>query len=133
MRGKLMILGTSLVLAGTLPLGGCFLVAAGAGAGAAVAYTNRGATSTVDGAIEQVFDRSASAYQQLGIAETGRSSEDSGAKRKLVGTKDGMEVTVELARATDSTTKVEVYAKKSTVEYDKKFARDVLSRIIARG
>jgi hypothetical protein len=133
MHGKLIRWSRALLLLSAFTLSGCFLVAAGAGAGAAVAYTNRGATSTVDGAIEQVFDRSAAAYQQLGIGETGRSSEDSGTKRKLVGTKDGMEVTVELARTTDSTTKVEVYAKKSTVEYDKKFARDVLNRIIARG
>jgi hypothetical protein len=120
-------------LAATVTLGGCFLLAAGAGAGAAVAYTNRGAESTVSGSIDQVFDRSTSTMQQLGITETGRATEASGAKRRIVGTKGDLEVTVELSRASDATTKVEVFARKNTVDYDRDFARDVLTRIVQAG
>ena len=124
-------LALSLVLA-TSPLvvSGCFLVAAGAGAAGAVAYTNRGATSVIAGTVDQVFDRAAAAFQQAAITETGRSTEDSGRLRKIIGTKGEYEVTAELNRTTDSTTKVEITAKKSAVEYDKELAKDILNRIL---
>ena len=111
---------------------GCFLVAAGAGAGAAVAYTNRGARSVVDGSVDQVFDKSVAAFQQSGITETGRGVEESGAKRRLAGMKGETEVTVELTRESASTTDVEVVAKKSPVDYDKDFAKLVLTRIVQK-
>jgi hypothetical protein len=124
-------LALSLVLTmSSLAAGGCFLVAAGAGAAGAIAYTNRGATSVVGGTVDQVFDRTASAYQQAGITETGRSTENSGQLRKLIGTKGEYEVTAELNRSTDSTTKVEITARKSAVEYDKEMAKDILNRIV---
>jgi hypothetical protein len=125
-------LGRRLGLALLVPLvlSGCFLVAAGAGAGAAIAYTNRGASSTVHGSVDDVFTRSVAAFAQTGVTKTGESTEDSGAKRKLVGSKSDLEVTVEMSRATDSTTSVEVYAQKNAVQYDKDFAKDVLNRII---
>ncbi len=125
-------LALSLVL-GTLPLAvnACFLVAAGAGAAGAIAYTNRGATSVVNGSVDQVFDRAVAAFQQAGITATGRSTEDNGLLRKLVGTKGEYEVTAELSRTTDSTTKVEITARKNTVEFDKEMAKDVLNRIVA--
>ena len=126
-------LGLRLVLAASpLVASGCFLVAAGAGAAGAIAYTNRGATSVVAGNVNQVFDRSVTAFQQAGITETGRSTENSGEQRKLIGTKGEYEVTADLNRSTDSTTKVEVTAKKSAVEYDKELAKDVLNRILTK-
>ena len=122
----------SLVLAASpLAAGGCFLVAAGAGAAGAIAYTNRGATSVVPGTVDQAFDRAAAAFQQAGIAETGRSTADNGRQRKLVGTKGEYEVTAELNHTTDSTTKVEITARKSAVEYDKEMAKDILNRIVS--
>ena len=124
-------LALSLVLATSpLALGGCFLVAAGAGAAGAIAYTNRGATSVITGTVDQVFDRAAAAFQQAAITETGRSTEDSGRQRKIIGTKGEYEVTAELNRTTDSTTKVEFTARKSAVEYDKELAKDILTRIL---
>lgn len=124
-------LALSLVLATSpLAVGGCFLVAAGAGAAGAIAYTNLGATSVVAGTVDQVFDRATVAFQQAAIAETGRSTEDSGQQRKIIGTKGEYEVTAEFNRTTDSTTKVEITARKSAVEYDKEMAKDVLTRIL---
>lgn len=111
---------------------GCFLAAAGAGAAGAIAYTNRGASSDVAGNIDQVFDRAVAAFQQSGISETGRSTENNGTERKLIGTKGEYEVTVELNRSSDAITKVEVVAKKSAVEYDKEMAKDVLNRMVAK-
>jgi hypothetical protein len=121
----------SLVLAAyPLAAGGCFLVAAGAGAAGAIAYTNRGATSVVAGSVDQVFDRTGAAFQQSGVTETGRSTEDSGRQRTLTGTRGEYEVTAELNRETDSTTKVEVTARKSAVEYDRELAKEILNRIL---
>ena len=124
-------LALSLILAASpLAAGGCFLVAAGAGAAGAIAYTNRGATSVVVGTVDQVFDHAVAAFQQAAITETGRSTEDSGRQRKIIGTKGEYEVTAEVNRTTDSTTKVEITARKSAVEYDKEMAKDVLHRIL---
>jgi hypothetical protein len=120
----------SLVLASSLATGGCFLVAAGAGAAGAIAYTNRGATSVVAGTVDHVFDRAVTAFREAGITETGRSTEESGTLRKLVGTKGEYEVTAELNRTDASTTKVEITARKSAVEYDKEMAKDILNRIV---
>ena len=124
-------LALSLVLAAfPFAASGCFLVAAGAGAAGAIAYTNRGATSVVAGTVNQVFDRAAAAFQQAAITETGRSTEDSGTQRKLIGAKGEYEVTAEVNRTSDSTSKVEITAKKSAVEYDKEMAKDILNRIL---
>ena len=124
-------LALSLVLAASpLAAGGCFLVAAGAGAAGAIAYTNRGATSVVSGTVDQVFERAVAAFQQAGITPTGRSTEENGTLRKLIGTKGEYEVTAELNRSTESTTKVEITAKKSAVEYDKELAKDILNRML---
>ena len=121
----------SLVLAvSPLVASGCFLVAAGAGAAGAIAYTNRGATSVVAGTVDQVFNRAVVAFQQAGITETGRSTENSGKLRKLIGKKGEVEVTAELNWTTDSTTKVEITAKENAVEYDKELAKDILNRIL---
>lgn len=131
MRGRTLHWPALAYVVMSLTLGGCFLVAAGAGAGAAVAYTNRGAKSTVDGTVDQTFDRAVTAFQQLNITETGRNTQDSGAKRQLVGnTTSDLTVTVDMERKTSTTTDVEVIAKKNTVDYDKDFANNVLKRII---
>jgi hypothetical protein len=112
--------------------GGCFLVAAGAGAAGAIAYTNRGAASNIAGTVDQVFDRTVTAFQAAGVAETGRSTANNGEQRKLVGTKGEYEVTAEINRSNETTSKVEVTAKKSAVEYDKELAKDVLNRILTK-
>jgi hypothetical protein len=129
----LRVLAWRVALAATpLALSGCFLVAAGAGAAGAIAYTNRGAESDVAGTVDQVFDRAVAAFQQSGISETGRATEDNGNQRRLVGTKGEQEVTVELERSGDNVVKVEVIAKKNAVDYDKELAKQVLDRIVAR-
>ena len=121
----------SLVLAASpLVAGGCFLVAAGAGAAGAIAYTNRGAESVVAGTVDEAFNRTVVAFQQAGITETGRATENSGRVRKLIGKKGEVEVTAELNWSTESTTKVEITAKENAVEYDKELAKDVLHRIL---
>lgn len=116
-------------LAGTTS-SACFLVAAGAGAGAAIAYTNRGASASVPGDIDAVFEKSVSAFGALSVSETGRATENSGALRRLEGKQGDREIVVELKRSTDDVTAVEVIARKSVVEYDKDLAKKVLDRIV---
>lgn len=107
-------------------------VGAGAGAAGAVAWTSRGATSRVQGSVEEVFNRSAAVFREMGITQTGQTTEDNGAERKLIGTKGELEVTVQIERDEAATSKVEVYARKSPVEWDRNLARDVLTRIVSR-
>jgi hypothetical protein len=119
------------LLVGVANLSGCFLVAAGAGAGAAIAYTNRGASAKIPGSVDAAFTRAVSAFNALQIAETGRSTADSGATRKLTGKLVDEEITVEISRSSTETANVEVVARKSAVEYDKTRAKEVLDRIVS--
>lgn len=131
-RGARLGSAAALLVAALLATG-CLAVAAGAGAAGAIVWTSRGATSTVEGTVPQLFDRSVSVFGDLGIARTGETTEDSGEKRTLTGTKGELTVTVEMRRESATTTKVEVYASRSPVEWDRDFARDVLDRIIKKG
>ena len=133
MRGTILRRHVGVVFLLALASGGCFLVAAGAGAGAAVAYTNRGVKSVVNASVEQLLDRSATVFEQMGITQTGRSTEDSGAKGRLIGKKGDLEITVELSSTSPNSanTNVEVYARTNPIDYDKDTAKDVLNRIIA--
>lgn len=110
----------------------CLAAAAAAGAGGAIAWTNRGASSDVSGSVDQVYQRAEAVFRDMGIAVTGQSSEDRGTERTLRGTREDMEITVEIERETDTTSEVEVYARKNSVEWDRNYARDVLTRIINR-
>lgn len=116
------------VLAGSASA--CLAAAAGAGAAGAVAYENRGAESLAQGSINAVFDRAVAAFAATGVGQTGQTTEDNGAKRKLVGSRGDLEVTVDMERESDTTTKVTVTARRNTVEYDRDFARDLLGRIV---
>ena len=107
-------------------------VAAGAGAGAAIAYSERGVSSKVEGSVEQVFERSRAVFQEMGIAETSQDGNSEGTERELKGTRGDLEVTVDIKRDNAALTSVEVFAQESTVEWDRDYARDVLQRIIAR-
>lgn len=111
-------------------LSGCLLAAAGAGAAGAVAYNNRGATSDIALSVDSTFTRAANAFSALKIVETGRSTDNSGATRRLTGKQDAIEVTVEMKRSTATVTKVEVIARESAVDYDPDFAKTVLNRIL---
>ncbi|HEX7242455.1 MAG TPA: hypothetical protein VF263_19355 [Longimicrobiaceae bacterium] len=120
----------ALLLALALAAPGCLAAAAAAGAGGAIAYTQRGAGSVVQGTVDQTFQRGVAVFRDMGITRTGESTEDGGAERKLTGTRGETEVTVEIERETASTSKVEVYARRSPVEWDRELAKDVLSRMV---
>lgn len=110
----------------------CLAAAAAVGAGGAIAWTQRGASSAVPGSVDQVYRRAEAVFREMGITQTGQSSGDQGAERSLKGTREDMEVTVEIERESPSTAQVEVYARRNTVEFDRNYARDVLTRIVNR-
>lgn len=122
----------ALLTAAAVSLSGCFLVAAGAGAGAAIAYTQRGASASVPGKVDAVFGQAQSAFSVLRISETGQSTENSGALRRLVGKTGDQEVTVEIKRTSDEVAAVEVVARKNVVDYDRDLAKRVLDQIVRK-
>ncbi len=123
----------ALLIAAVISSSSCFFVAAGAGAGAAIAYTNRGASANVPGNVNNLFDRSVSTFSAMQISETGRATEDNGATRRLTGKQGEVEITVEMKRSSDAVTSVEVVARKSAVDYDRDLAKSVLDRIVKAG
>jgi hypothetical protein len=66
------LLGDLFLVVSSLGAGGCFLVAAGAGAAGAIACTSRGATSVVAGSVDQLFDRAGAEGRATDVAEIAR-------------------------------------------------------------
>ena len=119
-------------LALALPSTGC-LAAAAAGAAGGIYLTSRGAESVVEGSVDQVAGRAAAVMTELGIVKQGESTENQGDKQVLKGKKGDLDVDIEIRRESPTTTKVEVTARKNLAEWDKEYAKEVLSRIVQRG
>ncbi len=120
--------GALLVLLLALP--GCLLAAAGAGAGAGIFLTTRGASSLVNAQVSDVASRTRAVFEEMNITVLKSSEENGGDKRTLSGQRGEMEVDVDMERKSPTTTNVEVTAKRNVADYDKDFAKEVLSRII---
>jgi hypothetical protein len=115
-----------------LPATGC-VAAAAAGAAGGVYLTSRGAESVVQGEVDQIADRSETVMSEMGIVKQGESTEDQGDKQVLKGTKDNLDVTINIVRDTPTTAKVEVTARENLAEWDKDYAKEVLTRIVQKG
>ena len=123
----------ALAVALILPATGCVAAAAAAGAGAGIYLTTRGAESLVQSSVDQVADRAQAVMREEGIVPDASSTEDSGDERELKGKKGDLDVTIELDREDDNTTRVEVTARKNLAEWDKEYAQQLLTRIIEKG
>lgn len=121
--------GWAVLLAFVLPSTAC-VAAAAAGAAGAIYATTRGVESLVDGPVDQVAARVPPVMDKLQIVQTGKSSEDSGAKREFKGTHNDLDVSIQLEQQDSAMTKVEVSARKNVAEWDKDFARKVLEEIL---
>jgi hypothetical protein len=119
-------------LALVLPMTGC-LAAAAAGAGAGVYLTSRGAESIVEASPDQVASRARAVMSEEGIVPEASSTEAAGDKRELKGKKGDLDVTFEIERKSDKTTRVEVSARKNLAEWDKDYAQKLLQRIVEKG
>jgi hypothetical protein len=121
-----------LLLAIALPTSGC-LAAAAAGAAGGVYLTSRGAESVVEGSVDQVAGRAEAVMSELGIVKEGESTEEQGDRQVLKGKKGDLDVTIQVDRESASTVKVEVTARENLAEWDKDYAKEVLSRIVQKG
>jgi hypothetical protein len=115
-----------------LPSTGC-LAAAAAGAAGGIYVTSRGAGSVVEGSVDQTAGRAKAVMGEMGIVKQGESTEDQGDKQVLKGTKGELDVTIDITRESPTTAKVEVNARKNLAEWDKDYAKEVLSRIVQKG
>jgi hypothetical protein len=121
-----------LALAAGLLSTGCVAAAAG-GAAAGVYLTSRGAEAVIEGSVEDVAARAESVMGEMGIVKEGESTENQGDKHVLKGKKGDLDVNIDIKRETDKTSKVEVTARKNLAEWDKDYAKDVVSRIVEKG
>src|ERR1041385_7240633 len=111
------------------PAGGCVAAAAGGGAGSAIYLTSRGASSTVNGSVNDVAARARSVLDSEGITITETKTESEGDQRSCKGTEGDLDVSVDLKRETPATTKTEVSARKNLAEWDKDYAKTLLNKI----
>ena len=111
---------------------GC-LAAAAAGAAGGVYLTSRGAESVVEGSVDQIAGRAESVMGEMAIVKEGESTEDQGDKQVLRGKKGDLDITIEIERESENTAKVEVTARENLAEWDKDYAKEVLSRIVEKG
>ena len=120
------------LLAVTLPSTGC-LAAAAAGAASGVYLTTRGAESVVEGSVDQIAGRAAAVMSEMAIVKEGESTESQGDKQVLKGKKGDLDITIDIDRESPTTAKVEVTARENLAEWDKEYAKEVLSRIVQKG
>jgi len=122
-----------LSLAGAFVVSGCVAVAAGAGAGGAIYLSDRGVESVVKADVSHTEAAARKAFQDLGISENKvKTEQDAGIeKRQLEGSTSDREVTVTI-RSEGNGAHVEVIAKKSSVTWDKDFAKRVMEKIVAQ-
>jgi len=119
-------------LALVLPMTGCLGAAAAAGAGAGIYLTSRGAESLVDGGIDQIASRARAVMSDEGIVPDASSTEKGGDKQELKGKKGDLDVTIEMERKSDKSTRVEVAARKNLAEWDKDYAQKLLQKIVEK-
>jgi hypothetical protein len=120
-----------LLLATVAPTTGC-VAAAAAGAGSAIYLTSRGAEGVVQGSVSDVAARARTVMQQEAIVPDASSTEKGGDEQELKGKKGDLDITFHMQRETPTTTKVEVTARENLAEWDKKYAEELLNRIVAK-
>ena len=122
-------LGISLMLASSA---GC-LAAAGAGLGAGIYLSDRGAESLVSAPIAKTFAATQDVFRDMGITEVKTSGEQtaSAEERQIDGKRGDKNVKVTL-RSEGEGTRVEVVASEDMVVWDKDLARDVLEQIVKK-
>jgi hypothetical protein len=87
----------------------------------------------VEGSVDQVAGRAEAVMSELGIVKEGESTEEQGDRQVLKGKKGDLDVTIQVDRESASTVKVEVTARENLAEWDKEYAKEVLSRIVQKG
>lgn len=129
MRARVKSQLSIVLLLGVATVPGC-VAAVAAGAATGIYLTSRGAESLVQGSVNEVAQRTQAAFTSLTITPTGSSNDNGGDKREFKGKQGDLDVTVKLERKSPTTTQTEVTARKNLAEWDKDYAKAVLSKIV---
>lgn len=121
-----------IVLGLSTAFGGCAAAAVGAAAGAAgaIAYTERGAGSQVNVTVAEATAAAEATFEDMGIAVTGRETEEG--EVEIRGERGGMDVNVHIEREDAGMTQIDVTAREGALDYDRDYARSVLTQILDR-
>jgi hypothetical protein len=119
------------LLALALTSTGCLAAAAGAAGG--IYLTSRGVESLVAAPVDQVAANAEAVMSEMDIVKNGESTENDGDKHVLKGKQGDLDVTIDIERESDSTSKVEVTARENLAEWNKDYAKEVLNRLVAKG
>lgn len=130
MHRSIVALRWTLMLLPLMLASGCFLIGAGAGAGAAIYLTDRGASSLTEGSIESLAQRTREVFQEMRIELSNETIADDQADMEFVGRNGPLDVTVDLERKGPTSTLVQVSARRDGVAWNKDYAQMVLERII---
>jgi hypothetical protein len=88
-----------------------------------------GREGTLEGSVADLQRRTRVVFDREGIAETGQSTEKAGAHAEYKGKKGDLDISVTLDAQSPTTTEVEVSARKNLVEWDKSYAKELVSKI----
>ena len=119
-------------------MGEAFAAAVSAGAAGAIAYTDRGATSDVKGNVQEVAQHTEAVFKDMGINKTDSSIKDSGKKQEINGKvsnpniTDVKDVSVTIKSVGENQANIDVIAKKGAIRWNKDYAKEILSNIIAK-
>ena len=76
--------------------------------------------------------RSRAVMQEENIVEDASTTEKGGDEQTLKGKKGDLDVSISIKRETPTTSKVEVTARENVAEWDKKYAEELLTKIVQR-
>jgi hypothetical protein len=104
---------------------------AGAAAAAAIAYSDRGATTSVNASVTRLADATELAFRDLGIVLTERERQEDGIELK--GSDGDWKIVVDIEReADDVLTDMEVTVSKDQINYEKSRAEEIVRAILNR-
>ncbi len=117
-----------------LPLAAACAAAVGAAAGAAAAIVldERNASADVAATVPQLTQATEAAFGDMGIVVNNRSQSTDGTTAQLRGTHEGANVTVDLNRSSNNTTRVVVTAREGELGYRPSQAGRILQQILDR-
>jgi hypothetical protein len=110
---------------------GCIAAAAGAGAAAAIHMSGNSARSEVNATPAQVDAWTQAVLRDMGVEVTSRAETTNGYEYRGTGP-GGLDVSVDVEASAAGMTSVTASARRSPVEWDNAFARDLVRRIVAR-
>jgi hypothetical protein len=82
--------------------------------------------------VSDVAARARTVMSQEALVPDASSTEKGGGEQELKGKKGDLDVTFHMQRETPTTTKVEVTARENLAQWDKKYAEELLNRIVAK-